>query len=107
MRLKYGRNIATKKYIDSSPCISFTTEGYSHRQSGRFMSITNTQIETESVFANLLCGEWLVTKIVHTFRKGKYENEITGVKTYFYNKVAAPDNNSKAEQIDKLSGLGI
>lgn len=106
---KYGLNIALKKYIDSSPCISFSTEGFTHRESGRFMSLVNSQMETESVFANLFSGEWFVTKIVHNFSKGKYINEITGVKTYFYDKVAAPtaeEDPKLAEKINKIESLG-
>jgi hypothetical protein len=106
---KYGLNIALKKYIDSSPCISFNTEGFTHRESGRFMSLVNTQMETESVFANLFSGEWFVTKVVHTFSKGGYTNTITGVKTYFYDKVATPtaeEDPSLAEKINKIESLG-
>ncbi len=106
---KYGLNVALKKYIDSSPCISFNTEGYSHRESGRFMSLINPQLETESVFASLFSGEWLVTKVVHNFTAGKYTNNITGVKTYFYDKVSATDPNEDpqlADKINKIEALG-
>lgn len=105
---KYGLNTALKKYVDSSPCISFETEGFSHRESGKFMSLVNPQIETESVFANLFSGEWLVTKVVHNFTGTNYTNNITGVKTYFYDSVSAPnvdDNPSLAEKINRIESL--
>lgn len=106
---KLGLNVALKKYIDSSPCISFDTEGFTHRESGRFMSLINSQLETESVFASLFSGEWLVTKVVHNFTGGKYVNNITGVKTYFYDRVSAVDateNPQLAEKINKIENLG-
>ena len=106
---KYGLNAALKKYIDSSPCISFVTEGFTHRESGRFMSLVNTQLETDSVFASLFSGEWFVTKIVHNFTGTKYSNEITGIKTYFYDRVSsvnATDDPKLAEKINKIESLG-
>lgn len=106
---KLGLNVALKKYIDSSPCISFDTEGFSHRESGKFMSLVNSQFETESVFASLFSGEWLVTKVVHTFVGGKYVNNITGVKTYFYDRVSAvnaTEDPKLAEKINKIENLG-
>jgi hypothetical protein len=106
---KYGLNVALKKYIDSSPCISFDTEGFSHRESGRFMSLINSQFETESVFASLFSGEWLVTKIVHNFTGNKYTNNITGIKTYFYDRVSAAnatDDPELADKINKIESLG-
>ena len=105
---KYGLNKALKKYVDSSPCISFDTEGFSHRESGKFMSLVNTQLETDSVFASLFSGEWLVTKIVHNFTGGRYVNNITGVKTYFYDKVSiasVAEDPDLAEKIRKLEFL--
>lgn len=106
---KYGLNSALKKYIDSSPCISFTTEGFSHRESGKFMSLISTQIETDSVFASLFSGEWFVTKVVHNFTGTKYTNEITGIKTYFYDRVAGlnvTDDPVLADKINKIESLG-
>lgn len=106
---KLGLNVALKKYIDSSPCISFDTEGFSHRESGKFMSLVNSQFETESVFASLFSGEWLVTKVVHNFIGGKYVNNITGVKTYFYDRVSSVDASEDpklAEKINKIENLG-
>jgi hypothetical protein len=72
------------------------------------MSLVNPQIETESVFANLFSGEWLVTKVVHNFTGTNYTNNITGVKTYFYDSVSAPnvdDNPSLAEKINRIESL--
>jgi len=106
---KYGLNVALKKYIDSSPCISFDTEGFSHRESGKFMSLVNSQFETESVFASLFSGEWLTTKIVHNFTGNKYTNNITGIKTYFYDRVSAAnatDDPKLADKINKIESLG-
>lgn len=106
---KYGLNVALKKYIDSSPCISFSTEGFSHRESGRFMSLVNSQIETDSVFASLFSGEWLVTKVIHNFTGNQYTNNITGVKTYFYDRVSAinaTEDPKLAEKINKIESLG-
>ena len=105
---KYGLNVALKKYIDSSPCISFETEGFTHRESGKFMSLINTQLESDSVFASLFSGEWLVTKVIHTFANGIYSNNITGVKTYFYDKVSTLDaitDANTAERINKIQNL--
>lgn len=99
---KYGLNTALKKYIDSSPCISFDTEGFSHRESGKFMSLLNSQIETDSVFASLFSGEWLVTKVVHNFTGNKYSNNITGVKTYFYDKVSGVTETDNPDLIEKI-----
>jgi hypothetical protein len=105
---KYGLNLALKKYIDSSPCISFDTEGFSHRESGKFMSLVNTQLETDSVFASLFSGEWFVTKVVHNFTGSRYVNNITGVKTYFYDKISVStdvDDPDLAERIRKFESL--
>ena len=99
---KYGLNKAVKKYIDSSPCVSFDTEGFSHRESCKFMSLVNTQLETDSVFASLFSGEWLVTKIVHNFTGSRYVNNITGVKTYFYDKVSTTNDIEDPELAEKI-----
>ena len=72
------------------------------------MSLVNTQLETDSVFASLFSGEWLVTKIVHNFTGGRYVNNITGVKTYFYDKVSiasVAEDPDLAEKIRKLEFL--
>ena len=103
---KDGRNRTLQKYIDSAPTISFTVEGYTHRESARFMTLAAAQFETESVFANLFSGEWLVTQVNHIFEEGKYFTNITGVKLYYYDKVTAPgENDALAEKINRINSL--
>jgi hypothetical protein len=73
------------------------------------MSLVNSQFETESVFASLFSGEWLTTKIVHNFTGNKYTNNITGIKTYFYDRVSAAnatDDPKLADKINKIESLG-
>ena len=66
------------------------------------MSLVNTQLETDSVFASLFSGEWLVTKIVHNFTGSRYVNNITGVKTYFYDKVSTTNDIEDPELAEKI-----
>ena len=103
---KDGRNRALQKYIDSAPSISFTVEGYSHRETARFMTLAASQFETESVFANLFSGEWLVTQVSHVFDGDKYSTSITGVKLYYYDKVTSPgEDNSLSDKINRINSL--
>lgn len=104
--LKSGRNKSLQKYIDSAPSISFSVEGFSNRKSCRFMTLTNSQFENESVFANLFSGEWLVTQVVHTFTNGNYINNITGVKMYYYDKISAPTvSDVTQEKINRINSI--
>lgn len=105
---KDGRNRTLQKYIDSSPSISFSVEGFTHRESARFMTLAASQFETESVFANLFSGEWLVTQVDSIFKDGKYTQIITGVKLYYYDKITAPseeDGKKISEKINRINSL--
>ena len=51
---------------------------------------------------SLFSGEWLVTKITHNFTGSRYVNNITGVKTYFYDKVSATNDIEDPDLADKI-----
>ena len=102
---KDGRNRALQKYIDSSPSISFSVEGFTHRESARFMTLAKSQFETESVFANLFSGEWLVTQIDSIFKDGSYTQIITGVKLYYYDKITSPSEEDGKDLSDKINRI--
>ena len=72
------------KAINFAPGINFTTEGSTHRESGKIISLFNDNNEDYSAADKLLSGDWLITNINHVFllAQNQYLNDITCIKTY-------------------------
>ena len=78
-------NIMLKYYLFSNLTISFSVQGSTHRQTGRFFAVSkNTDNTTE--FDSKLEGQYFLTNIIHHFSNSSrsYTNELVGVKTQTY-----------------------
>lgn len=83
-RLNYGVNRVLSKAMSLSPGINFTTAGSTHRETSRFINLSNKAAEKGSPLSKVLVGDWFVTKINHVFllTGNQYLNDITCVKPY-------------------------
>jgi hypothetical protein len=85
-RLTSGRNKVLSKALAYSPGLSFTVNGATHRDSGKFVLVCGEDADSGKSFAKVLYGEWLITNIVHMFMfdQEEYKNAITCVKPHSY-----------------------
>lgn len=84
-RLADGRNRLLKYYLFANLAISFSVQGSTHRQTGRFFGLskrTNNHEEHD----HKLEGQYFVTSIIHHFSNANrdYTNHMVGVKTHTY-----------------------
>lgn len=88
-RLKAGINKVLNKAIAYTPGLSFVTQGSTHRIAGDFSVIVSNQADSDTAYAKILHGEWLMTNIVHMFLfdKNQYMNNITCVKPHTYSPI--------------------
>jgi hypothetical protein len=88
-RLADGRNRMLKHYLFSNLAISFTVQGSTHRQTGRFFGVSK---RTGNFYEHdhKVEGQYFVTNIVHHFSNAdkKYSNQLIGVKTHTYMELA-------------------
>ena len=79
-----GINRVLSKAVTLAPGINFTTEGSTHRETGKFVALFNDNVDQYSAADKLLVGDWLITNINHVFllNQNQYLNDITCVKPY-------------------------
>lgn len=84
-RLADGRNRMLKYYLFSNLAISFTVQGSTHRQTGRFFGVSKLTSNLQE-FDHKLEGQYFTTNIIHHFsnKNRNYSTQIIGVKTHTY-----------------------
>lgn len=92
-RLNSGANRVLKQSFAYAPTISFDTEGSTNRQTARFIMMTSAYVDSDSSFAKLFIGEWLIAKVVHVFafNENSYINSIACVKPHSSDKLDRPE----------------
>ena len=81
-RLAQGRNKFLRASIFLNQIISFSVDGSTHRQSGRFIGLDREGAIHTSDFDSKLLGIYFIVNVRHIFRDGNYINELKCVKTY-------------------------
>ena len=89
-KLKEGRNKTLSRALDFATGISFTTEGFPHRRPGRFVTIVNDNALKDSVYQNIINGEWFITECTHIFQQNTYVNNLICIKPYTFMPVETP-----------------
>lgn len=104
-RLKAGVNKVLNKALAYAPGVSFMTKGSTHRIAGSFSVIVSDQVRSDTSFAKILHGEWLMTNIVHMFLfdNQQYMNNITCVKPHTYSPIVV-DDSSMASMASIMDG---
>jgi hypothetical protein len=86
------------RFLLLNQAISFTTAGLTFRSPGNFIFIDrNTSSAEKNPFDDKALGQWMITKVNHTFTKNYYVNNVIGVKVDAYNNwwdVLDPETNS-------------
>ncbi len=83
-RLGYGRNDVLKNAIFLNNAISLDLKGLTFRSAGKFFSFGRKEGFLDSKFDDKVLGTYFAVQVDHNFSKGKYTNNIIGVKTYLY-----------------------
>ena len=85
-----SRNNMIYSSIFLNQALEFSTIGFTVRTPGKFINIneqtTNTYSNTE--FAKKFQGQWLITRVVHTFYNDKYLNNMVCVKFNSFNELS-------------------
>jgi len=86
-RLSLGRTKFLYDYILNSNLFIFKVTGSTHRQAGRFISISRDTSIPESDFDKKILGIYLIVNVKHNFQNAVYTNELVCVKTYLEDNV--------------------
>lgn len=82
-----SRNDVMKKALFNGPAIQFNVKGSTNRRAARYISIDRQDPYVDNDYDSKLLGQYLVTNVKHIITETGYNNEITGVKPYFYNPI--------------------
>lgn len=84
-----GRNRLLKSVMFLNRCLNWEVPGSTNRRSGRFVGVDKIDSSENSEFDNELFGQYFVTMCSHKINvsKQQYENELTGIKFYTFDKV--------------------
>lgn len=83
-RLNAGLNKTLSAAIYMNECITFDVLGATNRKAGRFIGIDKAEYLEDNAFENKFFGQWFITNVKHVFAKGKYANQMLGVKIHSY-----------------------
>jgi hypothetical protein len=92
----YGVVKKLKDALMLNESIQFQTLGLTIRTPGKFMFIDSTTASDgdKNVFHEKFYGQWLITKVTHTFTQNSYFTDMVGVKVDSYQPVL-PVNDDK------------
>ena len=79
-----GRNRTIMTAILAGNAIKFNAKGLPSRQAGRFIAIDRDAGYNENDFDDKILGQYLVTSVVHQITNKGYNNEVIGVKPYYF-----------------------
>lgn len=85
-RLNSGRNNFLMSSILLNSSISFKCRGNVIRSTGTFFSVSRGDNYPDNKFDNKMIGTYMSTVVEHIFEKGSYNNNLYGVKTYYFDK---------------------
>ena len=78
-----GRNRALISEVLFANNIEFSVPGFLFRRSKSFVTLApHPGARTNSVYGNILYGQWFVTNVVHTFSQDTYNNTVLATKPY-------------------------
>jgi len=86
-RLSLGRTKFLYDYVLNSNLFIFKVTGSTHRQAGRFISISRDTSIPESDFDKKILGIYFIVNVKDTFQNAVYTNELVCVKTYIEDSV--------------------
>lgn len=86
-RLSLGRTKFLYDYILNSNLFIFKVTGSTHRQAGRFISISRDTSIPLSDFDKKILGIYLIVNVKHNFQNAVYTNELVCVKAYLEDNV--------------------
>ncbi len=90
-RLVKGRNETVFADLFLNEVFSLSMYGSTHRQAGMFIGIDRIG-DSDGDFDWKICGQWFVTKVIHNFTYGRYDNKVIMVKLHAYDEFKlAPD----------------
>lgn len=81
-RLSLGRSNAFYDYVMNSNVVIFRLYGSTHRQAGRFISISRSTTLPVTDFDNKILGTYFIVNVKHVFENATYYNDLVCVKTY-------------------------
>jgi hypothetical protein len=81
-RLSLGRSKFFNDYVMNNNVFIFRVIGSTHRQAGRFISITRDTSLPGSDFDKKVLGVYLIVNVKHIFENANYFNDVVCVKTY-------------------------
>lgn len=81
-RLSLGRSQFFHDYVMGNNVFIFRALGSTHRQAGRFISVSRDTTIPGSDFDKKMLGVYLVVNVKHIFENANYYNDIVCVKTY-------------------------
>ena len=82
-----SRNAVMNKALFAGSAINFNIKGSTNRRAGRFISIDRNNPYSENDFDSKILGQYFITNVTHTITGEGYENNILGVKPYYFSKV--------------------
>jgi len=91
-RLSIGRSNVIYDYVMNSNVVIFRVYGSTHRQAGRFISISRDTNLPQSDFDSKLLGVYFIVNVKHVFENATYFNDLVCVKTYANNNIFLTSN---------------
>ena len=85
-RKSFGVNKGMINLFFKNTSITFKARGNTMRQTGKFFTVNRSDGNSSSSHDNTMLGKYMITYIIHQFKKGSYYNTIHGVKPYTNNK---------------------
>ena len=82
--LNAGRNESIKQMLFCGNAIRFISKGMTNRQTGRLIGVDRQSYYDETDFDSKLLGCYFTTSVTHKISPTGYQNEIIGVKPYYF-----------------------
>lgn len=83
----YARNEMLKDALFLNEALSFNVIGLTIRSPGRFINVDSMAAADKDEFHDRFLGQWMIIKVVHTFKQNSYISNVVSTKVDAHSKI--------------------